>query len=798
VTDELNCAAVSAPGGVSSSLSGAAHDVIQARDVHGGVHFHHSGPNARTPHQLPGEVRGFVGRERELERLQDLTAQHHHGGAVVVVAGTAGAGKTALAVRLAHEIRDRFPDGQLFVNLHGYDTGPPLGPQSALDRFLRALGVTPQAVPVELEERAELYRSLLAGRRVLVLLDNAATVGQIRPLLPGESGCLVLVTSRNRLSSLAARDGAQRVTLGLLTEAQAVALVEANTAGYRNADDPGQVAELVRLCACLPLALRIAAARAAARPWMPLHELIAALRDESALWDALSTQDGEEADAVRAVFAWSYRALPPAAARVFRRLGLHPGPYFAVPAAAAVTGLEPEQVAGLLDLLVGAHLLEQTGAERYEFHDLLRAYAADQARREESEDEQRAALTRLAAWYLHSVLAAVRAADTFEPPELGPIPDSTIVPMVFDDYASAMRWHHAEQANLLAVTRAAATAGFDQLDQLAWQLPAALHGLHVARNPIEDWIEMATLGVDAARRLGDQRAEALLQESLGIAHKAAGRLDQAADHHHAALTLRNELGDRAGTAASVHRLGLIYLQRRDLEQARASFEQTLDFARQPGNEAWTVPALCCLAYVHADAGDLPSAARLAEQSLTELAQAHRPAASYLQVDPLLLLARIERESGRFEQAEARVAQAAAVVDPLDHPALEHAVLLERAQLAHAIGQREQALELYWRFVNLQRAAGDPAHQASAFDGIALTLRALGRLDEAIEFHQAAVLLNRRPLRPWPLATALAHLADALAETGESDRAESARAEAFALLGTFNDAHSAALRDQVRS
>lgn len=793
MTDENQTTARPDSAGASSSLSGTAHDVVQARDVHGGIHFHHAGSPPRVPRQLPGEARGFIGREEELQRLHTLAAQDSDTGTVVVIAGTAGAGKTALTLRLAHQLRDRYPDGQLFVNLHGYDAGPPLSPQRALDRFLRALGVAPQAVPAELEERAELYRSLLAGRRILVVLDNAATVGQIRALLPGEPGCLLLVTSRSRLSGLAARDGAQRLTLGLLTEPQAVALVEANTAAYRHGDDQIQVAELARLCAYLPLALRIAAERAAARPWMPLHALIEDLRDESALWDALSTEDGEEADAVRAVFAWSYRVLPPAAARVFRRLGLHPGPHFAVPAAAAVTDQQPDGVSGLLDLLVGAHMLEQTGRQRYQFHDLLRAYAADQARREESADERRAALARLAAWYLHSVVAAVSVADTFSPPELGPLPDSVIAPMEFADYAAALSWHRAEQANLLAVVRAVSDAG---LDQLAWQLPAALHGLHVAHSPLDDWTQMATLGLAAARRLGDLRAQAVLHESLGIAHTAAGRLAQAADQHRAALALRSELADQPGVAASAHNLGLVQLKSRELDEALGSFEQTLDFAGQPGNEAWRAPALCCLAYVRVEAGELEPAAGLAEQSLSALE--HQSAPAYLQVDPLLLLARIDREASRYDQAAGHLDRAAAIVRQLDHAALEHAVLLERAELARASGQHEQALELYWQYQSLQRSVGDPARQAVAYDGAGLSLRALGRLPEAIEFHLAAALLNRHPSSPWQLATTLSHLAEAYAESADNGRAEAARAEAYSLLEPFTDARSAAMREQVRT
>ncbi|MBI0319464.1 ATP-binding protein, partial [Streptomyces javensis] len=299
-------------GGVWSDLSGAARDVVQAGQVLGGVHFHGPAPvsvEVPVPRQLPGDVSGFVGRAAELAELDALHSSDGRDGVVpvVVIAGTAGVGKTSLAVRLAHRISGRFPDGQLFVNLRGYDTGPPLAPAAALERFLRAFGVPAPAIPAGLEERAELYRSLVAGKQVLVVLDNAATVGQVRPLLPGTAGCLTVVTSRHRLSGLAVRDGARRITLGMLAEQESADLIAAATRGYRTGDDPAQIAELARLCARLPLALRIAAERAATHPLLALPELTAQLRDESTLWEALSSPDQEEADAVRTVFAWSYR-----------------------------------------------------------------------------------------------------------------------------------------------------------------------------------------------------------------------------------------------------------------------------------------------------------------------------------------------------------------------------------------------------------------------------------------------------------------------------------------------------------
>src|SRR5437868_1408391 len=545
------------PGGSShTDFSGSATDVVQARSVHGGVHFHGSAPDAEpAPHQLPGDVGGFTNRVEDLARLDEMLTVGDEGSEPVtlsMIAGTAGVGKTSLAVHWAHRIRGRFPDGQLYVNLRGYDPGLPVGPDQALDQFLRALEVPSARIPADLEDKAALYRSRLADRRFLILLDNASTVAQVRPLLPGTVGCLVVVTSRSRLSGLVARNGARRVTLATLREPEAAELLHRAIRDYRRGDDSTELAELARLCAYLPLALRIAAERAASRPWMPLNELIRDLRDESALWDALTVEEGEESDAVRTVFAWSYRALPQDAARLFRLLGVHPGPDFGVPVVAALVGSSLGEARNLLDTLVGAHLLEQTMPARYQFHDLLRAYALDQVNHEESAESRGDVAVRLLTWYLHTADAAAGLESRLRRVPLDP-PEPGIDPLTFRDRREGVGWLHAEQANLAAATHAAAGAG---LHRIAWQLHTVLRAVYSHQHPFADWLATGQIALDSANRLGDRYGQAEIHYSLGMAYTQSRRLAEGTEHHAAALAIRREIGDRLGEIMSLNGIGL--------------------------------------------------------------------------------------------------------------------------------------------------------------------------------------------------------------------------------------------------
>ncbi len=329
-----------------------------------------------TPHQTPHDVAGFVGRENELAQLRSLlpaegAAQAMRGMAIVTISGSAGIGKTAFAVHFGNLVADHFPDGQLYIDLRGFDARRmPVRSRQALGHLLRALGADPRQLPCDLDGQTSMYRSMLSGKRMLVILDNAANAQQVHPLLPGSTSCFVVITSRNRLRSLAARAGARPMALDVLTPAEAAALLAWTIGGDRVTAEAAAAAKLAALCGHLPLAVRIAAERVSTRPHLGLAELCGMLAIEQDRLDVLAAD--EESAAIRAVFDWSYRALSPAEARMFGLLGLHTGCDISIPAAAALAGSDPVSTHILLEGLANAHLLEEVSLDRYRFHDLLR------------------------------------------------------------------------------------------------------------------------------------------------------------------------------------------------------------------------------------------------------------------------------------------------------------------------------------------------------------------------------------------------------------------------------------------
>ncbi len=731
-------------------------------------------------------MRGFIDRVDELEQL-DATLAPDSGASVVVIAGTAGVGKTALILHWAHQHRALFPGGQLYVSLRGYDPGDPVHPMAALERFLAALGVMPGAMPAELEARAGMYRSLLAERRVLVVLDNAATVGQVRPLLPGSEDCLVLVSSRSRLSGLVARDGAQRVVLTVLPEPEAIALVRTTAAGYRMPDQEEQIAELARLCGRLPLALRIAAERAAARPHMPLASLIQDLRDESSLWDALSSEDAEEADGVRTVFAWSYRALPTAPARLFRLLGVHPGSEFSTQAVAALADQSVTEARRLLDVLYGAYVIEQTGPDRYQFHDLLRAYASDQAAQHEDAAHRQAALQRVCTWYLHTLHAATAVLNLGGDLNLTPSSSPPTAPQDFSDPAFAMTWIDAETDNLIASARSAMAGG---LDTLAWQTLTLLRRPYTVRHPVDDWSVLGEQALAAAQRAGDPVGQIAALVGLGINHRLAQQLDTAVDCHRRALLIENT--DPRTDMLRRNPLGLALIRTRQFDAAREVFEQVLTSARQAQDPFWAVAALGNLAETYCDAGDLEQADARITEAFACMPQDYPPDT---RAEWLHNQAAIHRERGRTAEAEDAIAQALTIIRGTDL-LMEGYLENEHGRILLAADRPGQALEALAHAASIHRRTGTRNREAQALDTTGLAYQMLNMPDEARKFHRQAATIHHDLRDNWNHALALTHLADALDSIGENNQARHFRTEALNLIPAYNDLRAIELRQQL--
>ncbi|MFC8079260.1 ATP-binding protein [Streptomyces sp. NPDC057307] len=768
---------------------------MQAGRVTGGIHFHGPGgeQTGPQPRQLPADVHGFVNRVHELDQLNAVVAGENGDPLVIcvcVIAGTAGAGKTSLALRWAHQVQDRFPDGQLYVNLRGYDPGEPVTAQEALHRFLPALGVPAGSVPQDIDAAAALYRSLLADRQMLVVLDNAATVGQVRPLLPGGPGCLVLVTSRSRLSGLAVRDGARRLTLGTLPQAEAVALLRAVTSGHRAEDDLEKLTELADLCARLPLALRIAAERAASRPHLRLDDLIADLRDESALWDALSTGDDEEAEAVRTVFAWSYRALSEQAARLFRLLGLHPGPEFGLRAAAALAAVPVPRTRQLLDSLVNAHLLEQMGPDRYQFHDLLRAYATDQANHEETAGEREAALYRVLDWYLHGA----DAAQTWISPDeqhaaLTPSGDD-VRSSEFADYDSAVDWAEREHTNLLQAIRAAAGTA----DRMAWQLAVVFWNARPSSAPVTEWLAVGDIALEAARRSGDRHAEAQLLTHLGRDNVRVDRLSEALDCHRRALEIRRETADPVGEATSLNLIGLVHLRRRQLTSAADHFAQAIPLFQEADSPPWAAIALSNLASAHYSAGRSAAASTVAGEALSAHRAMDNPRG---EGNILRVMSCLQLEEGRPEAALNSAQQALDIALSLRDDRLEGYWLIALGDAQRSLGKHDDALTSYQRSAALHRRLGNRSREALAWYGAGQTYQALERGSEAARFHRRAVAAHRELGDTWQEAVALDGLAGVVV-TDDPGAAAGHWTAALELVRGYDDPRAAAMRERVEA
>ncbi|RSN01267.1 transcriptional regulator [Streptomyces sp. WAC 01325] len=525
------------------------------------------------PRQLPADLASFTGRTAEIDHARALVPAPHEPSNVIVISGMAGVGKSVLAIRIAHTVATDFPDGQLYANLRGFDpTDVPVAPASALRSFLLTLGMPLSQIPQDLDAQAALYRSVLAQRRLLIVLDNARDSSHIRPLLPGTPGCMVIVTSRDQLTSIVAAHGARPISLDVLQEAEAVDLLTRRLGAVRTSREPDAVQAIVSSCDGLPLALSIVATRAALHPAFTLANLSAELREAGRDLDSFVTSEsGLDA---RSVFSWSYLALRPTASRLFRLLSHHPGPRISLGAATSLAGLSARDTQMALEELARAHLVVEVAPRVYTLHKLLRAYAGELAAELDSADERDKAVRRLLDYLVCSAESAV-ACLVPEYPRIIVEPAQGSTWMTFDDKAKAMAWLEAEGTVCLAAVRLAAHGH----EPHCWRLACLIVEFPQAQEKYEELLEILHIGVDAAVRNSDRPGIARSCDSLGQSYIDLNHYDDAQRHLYKALPHYEQLADWSGQARVHRRLSLLWAHQGENLKALRHAKQALDLYR---------------------------------------------------------------------------------------------------------------------------------------------------------------------------------------------------------------------------
>lgn len=692
-------------------------------------------PRTPVPRELPSDVAGFVGRDEQLAELDHLLDRSVVEPTVVITAlsGAGGVGKTALAVRWAHRVAHRYPDGHLYANLRGYDPEDPVAPADVLAGFLRSLGVDAAGIPNDLAERAARYRTVLSGRRVLILLDNARDAGHVRPLLPGTPTCLAVVTSRDALPGLVARDGAHRIVLRALARDESRSLLR-NLIGGRVCAEPEEADRLADQCGRLPLALRLAAELSATNPDASLADLVDDLDDEHRRLDLLDA-GGDTQTALRAVFSWSHRHLSPPAADAFCRLGLHPGREFDAHAVAALAGVDLSTAQRLLGELLRVHLVQQPRRLRYTMHDLLRAYAAEQAAARLTPTDRRTALTSLLDYYRYGASVAVIRVFVHHPPAqhwCDHPPDLALPPL--DGPAPALAWLDRERANLVAVCGFAASQGWPEhstdLSQIlhpyldtqyySEALTVHQHALSVAdpgraRAGVQTslgltyWVLGRTAealahlrqALDSHRAAGGPSdralAERVTRSALGRVLDSVGRRGEALKHHRAALAIARASNDRQAEAKQLVHLGYALWRLERYVESAAYYRQAMATARAAGLPGIEAVAAGGLGLAYTGLGQLTEA-------LTQLEAG---------------LAYHERFAERQNESLARVAIS---------------VVLRR------LGRYDEAMAQLERALSISEGVGDQRVRVQALNALGETRRAAGRPDLAVSPHEQALAL----------------------------------------------------------
>jgi tetratricopeptide (TPR) repeat protein len=670
-----------------------------------------------VPAQLPPDIADFTGRDKELAELRDRLAPAHdrraHSSPTVVIsaiAGKPGIGKSALTVHLAHQLQAEYSDGTLYVNLRGAEQEP-LAPPLVLGQFLRALGVPDADVPTELNEQIARYRTLLAGRRMLVVLDNAADERQVRPLLPGSPTCVVLITSRNPL----ALEGTNPLSLELLEEGAARELLGKLAGKERVVAEPQAADAVSRYCGYLPLALRIVGAKLAARPAWSLATLAGRLKNERQRLAELSVGDLE----VRASFALSYEALHPDDQRLFRLLGLLDGPDFTPGVVAALTDSSSEDTEPALERLTDAQLIETPSPGRYRFHDLLRLFAREQLNTEEPEQSRRAALERALTWYLQTTRHATKALAPARLQEEDPTSP-------FSSYAEALAWLEEERPNLVAAVRQASE---QRWDDLAWQLAQTpWRFFNLRKYWPGDWQETLEFGLQAARRTGNRTAEGVMLHHLGYVLRDRHRFKDAALLLEESLVVFREVDDRYWEGVVLGTLGTLHRRQRQLDQAISYYNQSLLRRREVGNHQGEGQVLEALGRTYRQQQRFDEATRCLEQSLAifqEIGDRSNEGGA------LSALAVVYLEQERFADAVMLLEQSSAIAREVGARYREGHNLAQLARAAVGLRRPRQEAEAYLQqSLAILREYGD-------YHAIGHALKNFGLIVERIQGHKAA-------------------------------------------------------------
>jgi tetratricopeptide (TPR) repeat protein/transcriptional regulator with XRE-family HTH domain len=682
------------------------------------------------PRELPPDTFGFTGRTEQLEeldRLHALSARHATAPAIITLSGTAGVGKTALAVHWAHRSVDLFPDGQLYLNLRGYAPDRPVPPTEALAALLRSFGLSGAEIPPDQDDRARLYRTLTADQRMLILLDNALDVDQIRDLLPGAPNCLVLVTSRDSLGGLIVRHGGHLVEAPPLPQREAQELLRVHV-GDRAAAAPAATAALAEQCARLPLALRIAAQRAVARPAFTLAELVTELADEHHRLDLLDT--GESHSSARAVFFWSYRQLPEAVARLFRLLGVLPGRDIDLHGLAALAGTDRHSARHAISVLVRVHLVFEIARDRFAMHDLLRMYAKQQADDEDAAEVRDTALTRLFDYYLGATAGAM-AKFSWVPYRLE-LPAQTAELPVVDSREDAVAWLDAERANLVAAGLHAADHGWPGHTS---HLSAMLYryfciGAH--------WADAALLyGAALDFQDADGNRPGLVNYGSILYH--TGRLQEALKHfQHAADLLRQHGGSRRDEARLNNNIGLAYSRLGRQREAIDLIHRSLAISREFEDGDVEANSLVNLAQAHQRLGEYAAAFEIQRRALTIFQEHDDP---YGEAAVLGNLGVTCSRLGRHDDALDHQQRALAILRVIGDRQGEAETLNDIGTTLRLAGSPRQAIERHKQALTHALTIGDRYDEADAHEGIAQSHLALGDLDNARAHWQAALDLH---------------------------------------------------------